>query len=192
MGERMKSEKKSTEAGNNHTLIIIALIGAIGGALTTWIAGIPARKEADLKAEQLRDALQERDEARDHFEKYRNKYENAPKTFVRELEKVIETAAKEIEPRDKSRGADPEKLIVNARTIVAVRNDLRKSLEAVGGKLNSEIDELAVELRKPEIDQRKVQELVQVLNNKWPAKKAEIEVVVRKIIIEMGLTPDGP
>lgn len=192
MGEKMKSEKKSTEAGSNPTLIIIALIGAIGGALTTWIAGIPARKEADLKAEQLRDALRERDDAKGFIERYRNKYENAPKTFVRELEKVIETAAKEIEPRDKSRSADPEKLIVNARTIVAVRNDLRKSLEAVGGKLNSEIDELAFELKRPKIDQRKVQELVQILNKKWPAKKTEIEVVVRKVIIEMGLTPDGP
>ena len=55
--------------------------------------------------------------------------------------------------------------------------------------MDSQIDELQAELAKPNPDPEKLITLLEVLRQKWPAKQAEIEVAVRKVITELVLVP---
>jgi hypothetical protein len=76
---------------------------------------------------------------------------------------------------------------VSARSIVASRNDLRSDLDAIGSRLDSQIDGLQTELAKPEPDPERLVTIMEVLRQKWPSKEAEIEVAVRKLLAELGL-----
>jgi hypothetical protein len=115
--------------------------------------------------------------------------------FVEQLGKLINTAPQymSVQGTDtRSLNPDPDyrrSISVSARSIVAARNDLRSSLDAIGNRLDSQIDELQAELAKPNPDPEKLITLLEVLRQKWPAKQAEIEVAVRKVITELGLVP---
>jgi hypothetical protein len=44
---------------------------------------------------------------------------------------------------------------------------------------------------KPNPDPEKLISILEVLQQKWPSKQAEIELAVRKLQIELGLVPLG-
>jgi hypothetical protein len=126
---------------------------------------------------------------------YQAKYENAPKVYVQQLGTLINAAPKyknAVGTDTRFLSPDPDyvrSISVSAQTIVAARNDLRSSLVAIGNRLDSQIDQLQAELAKPNPDPEKLVTLLEVLQQKWPAKEAEIEVAVRKVITELGLVP---
>lgn len=125
--------------------------------------------------------------------KVKRKIKAAPKIYVNELDKLIRRGVAE----------GIENAIINARAIVSARNSLRKSLLAISSQLNSEIDRLANEIgeegvRIPDptmskdeiksIDRENAYNTILVLNRIWPAKKEQIEVEVRKLLAEMGIS----
>jgi hypothetical protein len=126
----------------------------------------------------------------------RRKLDAAPRKYVEELEKLIAQAYKE----------GIEKAVVNARSIVSTRNDLRSSLISISSRLNSEIDQLAIDIGhtiiKPaepsirtteanENNPKRAYETIEVLYRNWPAKKVQIEVEIKKLLAELGLDPNS-
>lgn len=110
---------------------------------------------------------------------YKTKHEAAIKAFSGELRKLII-----------STNPNANDAVTKARAIVSVRNSLRATLTSLAASLNSNIDRLE-ELVGPD-DRRidnpaQVRERLAVLKESWPAKDAEIEVAIRKIMAEMGL-----
>jgi hypothetical protein len=182
----MPSEESVSNRPEWNSAAFAAIIGAIIGALATagaaWITSRPANQQVQLQREQIRKAEERAKVAEAQVEQYKRVYEEAPKKFAKRLGQVI---------TDASQG-NSSNAVVDAKTIVAVRNDLRSALDSVGKRLDSEIDELEAELKKPQPDMTKVATLVQVLKQKWPAKEDEIELAVRKIVAEMGLVPSSP
>jgi hypothetical protein len=189
----MESEEPVRTRSERNYAAYAAIIGAFIGALATagaaWITSRPANQQVQLQREQIRKAEEQARKAEERakaaeakVEQYNRVYEEAPKKFAKRLEQVINDAS----------AGNPSNAVANAKTIVAVRNDLRSSLDSVGKRLDSEIDELEAELKKPKPDMSKVATLVQVLKHKWPAKEDEIELAVRKIVAEMGLVPSSP
>ena len=133
--------------------IKIALIAFLGVVLGAAVSGWIGWKQYELQREQLelqRDqakvqqaqAERERNKAVSDLAHYRQVYKDAPGKFTLKLGGLIGSAAEE----------GPSNLVVNARTIITVRNEVRSSLETLGNHLNSEIDELAAEISKPEPD----------------------------------------
>jgi chromosome segregation ATPase len=172
-----------------YAAIIGALLGALATAGAAWITSRPASQQVQLQREQIKKAEEQARKAEERaktaeakVEQYNRVYEEAPKKFAKRLGKVITDASE----------GNSSNAVADAKTIVAVRNDLRSALDSVGKRLDSEIDELEAELKKPKPDMSKVATLVQVLKQKWPAKEDEIELAVRKIVAEMGLVPSSP
>jgi DNA repair exonuclease SbcCD ATPase subunit len=161
---------------------ILAAVITAGGTLYTTNKQIEAERQHSEKLQQQLDT-------------YQAKYENAPKVYVEQLGGLINTAPRYMNARGTDTqhlNLDPEyrrSISVRAKSIVAARNDLRSSLDAIGNRLDSQIDELQAELAKPEPDPEKLIAILEVLREKWPAKQAEIELAVRKVITELGLVP---
>ena len=168
---------------------IIAAMAAILAALITAGATLYTTNK-QIEAERQRSA-----ELRQQLDTYQAKYENAPKLFVEQLGSLINTAPQYMNMRGtdtRMLNPDPEyrqSISVRAQSIVASRNDLRSSLDAIGSRLDSQIDELQAELAKPNPDAEKLITIMEVLRQKWPAKQAEIELAVRKLQTELGLVP---
>ncbi|HEX3151259.1 MAG TPA: hypothetical protein VHR66_24490 [Gemmataceae bacterium] len=119
--------------------------------------------------------------------------DDAPRKYVDHLDRLIQRAINE--------GAANAAL--NARAIVSTRNDLRESLMKISDRLNSDIDRLAEEIGESTGTQRTnggrtqaasgaVFDTIQVLSRKWPAKKDQVEVELRKVLAELGLLGRSP
>jgi hypothetical protein len=121
---------------------IIAAVAAIIAALI----GAGATLYATDK--QINEERQRRESVQWKLETYQARYENAPKAFIEQLGQLIDTAPKYQNARGTDTrvlNPDPEyrqRVSVSAQSIVAARNDLRSSLEAIGSRLDSQIDEL--------------------------------------------------
>jgi hypothetical protein len=124
---------------------------------------------------------------------YTAKLRAAPRIYVERLDELIK------------RGVDEgiTNAIVNARAIVNVRGDLAESLVSMSRFLDTEIDELASEVGgqrlsssltpsggNPRGDPSAAFATIQVLSRKWPSKRDQIEVEIRKLFTEMGLDAD--
>src|SRR5690348_113890 len=70
---------------------------------------------------------------------------------------------------------------ISAQSIVAARNDLRSSLDAIGSRLDSHIDELQAELA-PNPDPERLVTILEVLRQKWPAKQSDLRHISRRSI----------
>jgi len=116
-------------------------------------------------------------------QRYKAVYEAAAKKYCKFLGRQIRKAAK----------VDDGKVEVQARSIVAVRDDLRKRLVTLSDLLNSEIDELQRDLtllkeNPDDLERRQaVKNTVEVLNQKWPSKSMLIETEIRKLLTELGM-----
>ncbi|MBL0351515.1 MAG: hypothetical protein IPP03_02010 [Dechloromonas sp.] len=77
-----------------------------------------------------------------------------------------------------------------AQAIVSTRNDLKKSLTSLAQLLNSDIDVLA-ELIESNATPAQLADRIKVLEMKWPAKRTQVEVELRKILAELGLSGRG-
>lgn len=122
----------------------------------------------------------------------RKKIDAAPKKYIQALDNLITKAVEEGE----------QKAVINARAIVSTRNTLRDSLVSISKNLNSEIDLLAINIGHrsangvspssiPDDNRPNAAaawETILVLHRMWPSKKEQIEVEIRKLIAEMGLT----
>lgn len=121
---------------------------------------------------------------------YKRRVEAAPKIYLDHLGKLIAAGINE----------GPGRAPVNAKAIVATRNDLRSSLTTVAKLLNSEIDELQAMIGEDfkildeitrkgqgQADDKRLFQVIEVLHKKWPAKRDQIEVEIRKLISELGL-----
>jgi hypothetical protein len=120
--------------------------------------------------------------------------EAAPLKYLDHLSTLIAAA-------DSAKGPDKAKF---AQAIVSTRNDLRASLEALGDYLDSDIDRLAgvvdtlnavqhrhefdapPAVRAP-IDSQ-IAVILFVLKEKWPSKRDQFVVGMRKVYAESGLT----
>jgi hypothetical protein len=110
---------------------------------------------------------------------YKQKHAAAIKTFAGELRKLISSA-------NPSAGD----VIITARSIVSVRNSLKATLTTLASALNSNIDLLQEVVgvdNRPVPDSGAVRERLAILQKSWPAKEAEIEVSIRKMLAEMGI-----
>jgi chromosome segregation ATPase len=169
--------------------VIIAAVAAILAAL------IGAGATLYTTDKQINAERQRRESVQRKLEIYQARYENAPKAFIEQLGRLVDTAPK----YENARGTDTRLLnpdpeyrqtvSVSAQSIVAARNDLRSSLDAIGSRLDSQIDELQTELAKPNPDPERLITILEVLRQKWPAKQAEIELAVRKLQAELGFVP---
>ena len=140
--------------------------------------------ETEMLQLQKAKAERERNEAQQKVESFRRQVDAAQTRFTNILGTLIDEASNEAR-----RTEGPSHLIPAAKALVSARDGFRLSLESVSQRLNSEIDQLARELSTPRPDLAKVTEIVDVLKRRWPAKKEEIDVAVRKIITELGLIP---
>ncbi len=116
-------------------------------------------------------------------DKYKKKYSAAVESFANDLEKAI---------------ISTQRLEVKARTIVSIRDAARDQISNLHKTLNSEIDRLAEQIQVREnlsgedpaeieaIDAN-IKETMDVLVARWPAKKTEIEVAIRRTLAELGL-----
>jgi hypothetical protein len=137
----------------------------------------------------------QRDAAVDAQRQLKRKIDAAPRTYINHLDALITRAYRE----------GVGNAIVNARAIVAARNSMRGSLSNIRKNLNTEIDRLASEVGMPfeetehalrtatsdTPDAATVFQTIDVLSRMWPAKRAEIEVEIRKILAEFGLPIDA-
>ena len=152
--------------------IIVALIGA-GATIAAAVIGLKSGKKAGRKEKE-------------------KEIDDAPRKYVDHLDRLIQEAIRE--------GGD--KAVLNARAIVSVRNDLRNSMLNISERLNSDIDRLAEEIgeakESPRFNRREaaspavIFETIQVLSKKWPAKKDQVEIELRKVLAELGLTGRAP
>ncbi len=75
---------------------------------------------------------------------------------------------------------------ISAQAIVSTRNDLRSSLVSLNNLLNSDIDVLA-EMIESDASAGQLADRLKVLEKKWPAKKDQVSVELRKLLSELGL-----
>jgi hypothetical protein len=131
--------------------------------------------------------------------KFRQKVKSAPSEYAERLGIMIQKAHAE----------GVSNSVVNARAIVAVRNEIRGSLISLSGALNSEISRLEgilsgtgfpsateksfqmlSERVTKEVSEPDPQELfhyIEVLHRTWPEKRVVIEREIKKLITELGL-----
>lgn len=109
---------------------------------------------------------------------YQMRLENAVEAYAARLGELIvpTTGSFEVPPK------------VRARAIVSLRNDLRASLTSLPKLLNSEIDSLAILLAADKGDTEKIEETLDVLRLKWPAKSTQIKMETRKLVAELGFS----
>ena len=133
-------------------------------------------------------------------QRFRQKVIAAPERYIDHLDKLIATAAMD----------GTSRAVINARAIVAARDDLRDSLLSLALLMNSEIDVLQSQLELPpsllfehsqrsaksragrsddtqRYDSQTLFETIEVLSKKWPSKKDQIRYALRKMIAELGL-----
>ena len=118
--------------------------------------------------------------------------DSAPEKYIQHLETAIKNGINEGE----------EKAVINARAIVDIRNDLRKTLMNISNLLNTEISYLATQIGKIDeidklhgyknnksnkIDEKEIYETIQVLDRKWPSKQDQVKVEIQKVLAELGL-----
>jgi gas vesicle protein len=167
--------KVSVQPIKESTLIMDpTIIAAIIGGIATVTAAIIARKTG-------------RKEGREEKEQ---EIDDAPRKYVNHLDKLIQTAIQE----------GSSNAVINARAIVSTRNDLRESMMKISERLNSEIDRLAKELGESSGEEIVIQqasptalyETIEVLKRKWPAKKDQVEIELRKVLAELGILGKSP
>lgn len=167
------------------------VMGALIGAAATLIVGglvfvsTNRGQQIELQRLQFEKDTAERERA-DTVESYKRQLEAAQSRFTNSLGGLIDEASKEAR-----RTEGPSQLIPAAKALVSARNGFRTSLESVSQRLDSEIDQLERELSANQPNQARIAGLVEVLKRKWPAKKEEIDLAVRKIITELGLVPES-
>jgi hypothetical protein len=119
-------------------------------------------------------------------ERYTAKQQAAISSFSATLEKAIVQ--------------DSPSEVAQARVIVGIRDSSRAELSNLSRLLNSEIDHLSELVQRAEgynLQGRQVPkeivaqiaETILVLKGTWPAKKTQVDVAIRKLLAELGLTP---
>lgn len=153
--------------------IIVAIIGAIATVSAATIGLLGSLIVARFFRRKGRKDIEE-------------EIEEAPRLYVDHLDRLIQNAVKE----------GKEHAVVNARAIVATARDLRDSTITISERLNSEIDRLgrevveaegSPEVRINQTPNEEIYQTIQVLARKWPAKKDQVEVEIRKILAELKL-----
>ena len=107
---------------------------------------------------------------------YEQRLESAPSLYTDHLDRLIREAADD----------QASEVKVSAQAIVSTRNDLRSSLVSLNSLLNSDIDVLA-ELLESNASAAQISSRVKVLEKKWPAKRDQVKVELRKLLAELGL-----
>jgi hypothetical protein len=107
--------------------------------------------------------------------------DDAARKYVDYLDKLIQDGVRE----------GRENALLNGRAIVSTRNDLRGSMLTISEQLNSDIDVLSLNVRDTG-GRAAAYETIQVLAKKWPAKKAQVEIQLRKLLAELGILGKAP
>lgn len=147
-------------------------VAAIIGAIATLGAALIGKNWGEKRGKK-----KERDA-------WRKTLSSAPTVYTEHLADLIDKAAK----------ARQQDVLTHARAIVATRDDLKRTLVTLSGLLNSEIDRLSAEVRDasapndnvPQASVERLQSTIEVLKMKWPAKRDQIEIEIRKLIAELG------
>ncbi len=181
----MQSNRKLVMSPEIRAALIGAAVAILIGGGTIWYQreAVKAQEaQIQLEREKTAKAEEERDEARRRADTYRKLLEDAPTKFTTRLGQLIDEASKE-----SNRKEGPSQLVPAAKALVSARDGFRSDLESVKDRLDSEIDQLSRELSREPPDMQKITELVEILKRKWPAKKEEIELALRKLMAELGL-----
>ncbi|MEO4026549.1 hypothetical protein ABH313_00630 [Chromobacterium vaccinii] len=107
---------------------------------------------------------------------YEKRVESAVDIYADHLDKLIREANTE----------SGSEIRVAAQAIVSTRNDLRSSLVSLNSLLNSDIDVLA-EMLAADASAGQFSNRLKVLEKKWPAKRDQVKVELRKLLAELGL-----
>lgn len=140
------------------------VIAAVIGAIATVVSAIIGRQSGKKIGR----------------EEKQKEIDGAPRKYVEHLGKLIHTAI----------GKGSKAAVLNARAIVSTRDDLQGSTMKISEVLNSDIDRLAREVK--DAGDSAVYETIQVLGKKWPAKKDQVEVELRKVLAELGILGNSP
>ncbi len=118
-------------------------------------------------------------------EKYKKRYDPALSNFSTNLGEAIMNAQRNTS-------------IEEARIIVSIRDSTRQQLTNVSELLNSDIDKLKDLIQQADrfvtsgepVPQRisaQIAETIRVLKGTWPSKRSQIDVALRKLLVELGL-----
>lgn len=117
---------------------------------------------------------------------------NAEKEFTQKQKVAVQRFGEELKKLIDKAEPNADDAIIMARSIVSVRDSLRKTLTGLAGTLNSDIDFLSEVLGDGTQDVENidaVRERLSILKETWPAKVSEMDVSVRKLLTELGLYP---
>lgn len=142
-------------------------LSALIGAAATVAAAVIAKNWGERRG------------ARQERQQWVQALSSAPSEYANRLSDLI----------DGANAAPDSEIVIHARAIVSARNDLRDSLINLSTLLNSDIDRLSSDVSSaPEADRiGSVRSTISVLKLKWPSKKEQVAVELRKVLAELGL-----
>lgn len=86
---------------------------------------------------------------------------------------------------------DDDELVIRARAIVSLRNQMRDTLTNIQRHLNSDIDRLEILIKSGDKEAvkktKEIRDVIGVLNRTWLAKAEMIEIEMRKLLAELGM-----
>lgn len=194
-GDNGKPKKRRRIA----SAVLAAWIGlagvATGSGITAWATVRAANRQIAFEQMKYDQAQAARERAEAQTKKYQQMFAAAPDKYWFLLNDQIQAAARDsrIPPAEPSREAPvrpspSDELKTDAIALIASRDAMAGTLDALGAQLDHEMDQLKAELAKPKPDMAKVAQLVQVIQKEWPTKKATIEVSIRKLLAELGIS----
>ena len=124
--------------------IVSVLCPSLIGFLTLgfmWRSDETAQKalqvQRDQYATEKESAERQRDAAKKEVERYQRVIADAPTTFIKSLEALINQASAEVEQK-----ATSQRLQAAAQALVSARNSLRSDLETIQSRLDGDVDAL--------------------------------------------------
>ncbi len=191
----------------NTKTILIAVVALIVGAAAGAGFGM---MQVDEVTQRLVVTTQEKEQAQQNAERLRKMNDEASRKYGNELGRLVTVAAAlpapvaapaQVQPETPAvPGAAPApapppaplsddaaKLIDQTRTILAMRDGFRATLDGVRASMNSEFDALAAELGNPAPDAVKVKQTLDTLKQNWPAKEKGMDEATRRLMADLGL-----
>jgi hypothetical protein len=153
--------KNFLEAKWISSLVGIISIGATGYGLVVDHSIVEASATGNTLI-YCKGELQKLEEDKDDLEKEAKK----AKKFVDEIDGLVQKAVKEKRHSE---------LIPIVQTLISLVQKDREKLKILRDSLNSDIDNLALEVRQPAPNRKEVIRLLKIINNQWTRKKADLD-----------------
>ena len=168
--------------------ILTALVSGVILALISAFITYQLTVAAETRAAERRTAEAVEEAERNVRATYEARYEAAGERYVKDLGQLVDKGG-----AIASDNPSAESLEVAGRSIVALRDELRERLIALGTALNHEIDQLRIDIQllqrdpKNEEQKERVRRDLLVLKEKWPGKSESVKIEIRKLLAELGI-----